>query len=62
MATIIKVDPPKQLLAKHAECGATVQYELHEVKEFYHHDYGGGGDYYYEAICPHCLKKHQWLK
>ena len=62
MATVIKIDPPKALLAKHAECGATIQYELREVKKAYYRDYGGGGDTYYEATCPNCAKLHQWLK
>jgi hypothetical protein len=62
MATIVKIDPPKHLLAKHVECGATIQYDIREVREVYYADYGGGGDTYYEAVCPHYGKTHQWSK
>lgn len=62
MATIVKIDPPKQLLAKHAQCGATIQYDLKEVREQYHADYGGGGDTWYTATCPNCGKEHSWVK
>ena len=63
MAKVISIDPPKELLRKHAECGALVQYELQDItKEFYARDYGGGGDTYREAICPNCGKTHQWVK
>ena len=63
MAKVISIEPPKDLLKKHAECGAIIQYELRDIiKEFYASDYGGGGDTYREAICPNCNQKHQWVK
>ena len=62
MAKVLKVETPKHLIYKHSECGATVEYDIHEVREAYHKDIGGGGDTYYEAICPHCNRKVQWMK
>lgn len=62
MAKVIKVDPPAELLVKHKECGATIQYELRDIEERYSRDYDGSGDTYCYAICPYCGKPHSWLK
>ena len=63
MAKVVSIDPPKELLKKHVDCGAWVQYELKDIiREFYSSDYGGGGDSYREAMCPNCGNKHQWIK
>lgn len=61
MATIIKIEPPKNLLVKHKDCGATIQYELNEVVKLYSRDFSGGGDWYYQARCPNCSNIHDWL-
>lgn len=62
MATIVKIEPPKTLLVKHGVCGATIQYELREITEKFHLDYGGGGDTWCYAVCPNCGKEHSWIK
>lgn len=62
MAKILKIEPPKNLVVKHSECGATIEFDRKEVEEKYYRDYGGGGDTYYIAICPHCGIEFSWLK
>ncbi len=62
MAKVVSIEPPKDLLVRHRDCGALIQYELWDVREAYYTDYGGGGDTYRSAICPNCGEVHQWIK
>jgi 5-methylcytosine-specific restriction endonuclease McrA len=60
MAIRIIDDKPHKSVVKEqvcTNCGVTLEYVPADVKEFVHHDYGGGSDVVRYIVCPKC--QHQ---
>lgn len=57
MPRLISVDKKKEKKITHKDCGAVIGYYQNEVKEFVHHDYGGGSDLYHYIECPKCKER-----
>lgn len=57
MPRLIEIDKSQEKIVTHKDCGAKIGYFQSEVKNFVHHDYGGGSDLVYFIICPNCGEK-----
>ena len=61
MSKVIRITTPNELRRIHTQCGALIEYTAKEVKREYEPEpFGGGKDYYYYLLCPHCNIMMRW--
>lgn len=54
MVTVVGIDESMMKKTTCKNCGSKLEYFRREIKQYTHHDYGGGSDIVRYITCPTC--------